>query len=366
MMDHFLLVILFAIGVFILVLIVAFVYRYTFVFGSQFGSYTTPIWSNCSASSCDGTGKQQLVARCVPNPRTGVGCITETGEQSYADKVYEERECAAICPSTQEIVTEGECINGTKIVTRTCQTTGYGNGPQTCIPGTITTETATCPQQTYGSWAATYPETSFTEESNCYVGVERNVYALLAEGYVTNNPLQCYGSNCVPTGFTACNDPTVYANGYQYVSNCLYNNNVIVPNMCRLYPVSEIPPPLQPYIYRPFYFREERGYLSASGPNNLFYSQSRDQAILLYFVPRSSTRMIFLVGAFGNPYFLSFSEMILRPVSLQLGDGRMTSGLAPRYTVELSGTYMVVVGYAAGTIELLDQEVGFDWITRTA
>lgn len=365
MMDHFLLVIIFAIGVFILVLIVAFIYRYTFVFGSEFGSYTTPIWTHCSASTCNGAGKQQLISKCVPNPRTGVGCITETGEQSYADKIYQERECTAICPSTQEIVTEGECINGTKVITRTCQTTGYSDGPQTCIPGTVTTETETCPQPTIGSWAATYPTTTFAEENNCYVGLTNNVYALLAEGYMTNDPLQCYGSNCPSTGFASCNDPTVYANGYQYVTNCLYDNKVIVPNICRLFPVAEVPSSLQPYIYRPFYFREVRGYLSASGPNNLFYSPNRDQAILLYFVPRSSTRMIFLAGAFGKAYFLSFSEMILKPVSLQIGDGGMTTGVAPRYTVELTDTYMVVNGYAEGTIELQPKEEGFDWVART-
>lgn len=364
-MDHILAIIIFTIIVFILLVIVALLFRYTFVFRDEFGSYTARIWTYCSASECNGKGKQQLISKCLPNPRTGAGCIDGNGEQTYADKIYEERECTAICPSAQEIYASGECINGMRQVTKTCQATGY-NGPQGCTPGTVTTFSELCPLETIDSWGANYPGLLFSELPGCDVGTEKNIYSFLAEGYTTE-PLPCNGSNCPISDFYSCFDPKVYANGYQYISNCIKDNTVVVPSLCRLFPVEQVPAALQPYIYHPFYFKDDiRGYLSASGPNNVFYRQDRSQAILMYLIPRSSTRMIFLIGAFGNPYFMSFGDMILKPVSQQLGDGGMTTGLAPKYTVTLDGNYMIVDGYASGIIEIQPAEDGFEWISLTA
>lgn len=365
-MDHLLLVIVIAVVVFILVVIIALLFRYTFVFGSEFGAYTTKVWTNCSASECNGQGTQKLISKCRPNPRTGAGCINENGEQTYEDKIYEEKTCTAICPATQQIIiSEGQCINGKRDITWACESTGY-NGVVNCTPGNVTTISELCPVETIGSWSAQYPTTNFAENAGCEVGAERSIYTLLAEGYLPT-PLPCLnGQTCDPSGFYSCVDPQAYTNGYNYVSNCIRNGTVVTPNICRLYPITQIPNELEDYIYRPFYFRDEtRGYLSASGPNNVFYSQSGAQAILLYFIPRSATQMIFLVGAFGNAYFLSFSEMVLRPVAMQLNDGGMTTGLAPRYTVNIDGALMNITGYASGTIELQGAETGFNWIIRT-
>ena len=361
--------------IFLLVFLIVILYfRRVFVLKTNFGSFTAPLWTACSAQNCGEVGTQQLISSCVPNPRTGAGCVDFNDPelvQSYNSKIYQERQCTAICPQTTEkIINVSNCVNSTKTVTYQCVSTGISGGPKPCTLGQIRTQSVPCEEIISGYWNTIPPQTNLNLNGTCGTGTNNDINSFLLEGYTTT-PLTCVGGNCPIDEFNPCYNPEVYSAGYNYVTDCLINNVPVTSNMCRLYPVVNIPVGLEPYIYRPFYFRTSAGYLSATSANNLFYASDRTKAILLYLIPRKNNgttyEMIFLVGAFGDAWFLNFSTLTLSPVRMNITDASsLTTGQSSRFNVSLSGNNMTIqTPYISGTVELQAKEIGFDWINRT-
>jgi len=130
-----------------LLLIFIFIFRQVFVLSTNFGSYTAPTWTACSASQCGSPGTQQLVSYCIVNSRTGLGCVDFKDnelQQTLNTKIYDQRTCTGVCPSTMEIfLDETTCVNNVKTVRYQCRTTGQV-GPTPCVAGTVRSENVNC------------------------------------------------------------------------------------------------------------------------------------------------------------------------------------------------------------------------------
>ena len=137
-------IILIILFIFLVSLLLVFVYRRIFIFPESFGKYTPPILSPCQGNVCGGNGSQVLYQQCIPNVNTGLGCLDHLFNQTFADRIIENRSCISECPSSIEIIiNESGCVNGKQTITYYCQETGY-SGVGLCEVGTVRNQSIDC------------------------------------------------------------------------------------------------------------------------------------------------------------------------------------------------------------------------------